>query len=75
MKKLYLLPILLCLVACTKTYKVKVVYCDPRPAKIIYVNDISAPDNSDIQNIDVAVPKYRNEMNVCQLIVLQEIKE
>ena len=74
MKNLYLIVIATLLFSCTKTYKVKVIYCDPRLPKTIYVNAMSAPSTHDIVNKNVAVPYYKNEMNVCEIIVLQEIK-
>jgi hypothetical protein len=55
-----------------KTYVVKITYCDGRLPKIIEVKSYGKPSNSSISNYKMAVPEYKNELNVCSVETISE---
>lgn len=55
-----------------KTYIVKVTYCDGRLPKIIEVKSYGKPTSRSISNYKMAVPEYRDELNVCSVETLYE---
>jgi len=65
----------------TKTYRVRLTFCDSRPPKIITVEwcglNKTPPSNRDIQTSEIAVPKFNAGkgniyLNVSQLDVLTQ---
>lgn len=69
--KLLLVAVLFSACGLEKTYKVEITYCDSRPKKIVYVTQIEKPDNYQIDTWKMAVPKYRGELNVCNIRVVE----
>jgi hypothetical protein len=57
-----------------KRYEVLVTYCDSRPPKRFYVMSHRIPDNNSISTYKQAVPKFENQMNVCEVKTIREVK-
>lgn len=55
-------------------YEVKILYCDQRPPKRVYFHSFSYPKKHDIDSYHQAIPRYRGEVNVCDIQVLSVTK-
>lgn len=54
-----------------KEYTVKIIYCDNRSSKTVKITSTEKPSNWQINTYKLAVPKWRNELNVCELRVVE----
>lgn len=73
MKKLILLtiPFLSSCLGTLNDYTVKVTYCDNRPPKIFVIPAEDASDVTRIYTAHRAVPVWRNQLNVCEVEVIE----
>lgn len=53
-------------------YTVEVTYCDARPKKVVKVKSYIFPANSDISTWRRAAPTWNDEINVCDIIVIDK---
>ena len=54
-----------------KEYTVEIIYCDNRPSKTIKITSTEKPANWQIDTYKLAVPEWRDELNVCELRVVE----
>jgi hypothetical protein len=53
-----------------KPYKVEIDFCDNRPSIVTMVESRSVPSNRDIRNQKLAVTRYEDYFNVCNVKVV-----
>lgn len=55
-----------------RVYTVEVIYCDSRPKKIVKIESFIFPKRSHISTWMQAVPTWYDEINVCDIIVIDK---